>query len=1160
MNNPHTQLTTQTNNQRTGTRALALLAADSLPQSPMQLLADAIYTGRVSPQMTGNALAADEELADVLKSAAVYRLSSQGVSPQGDFLALSVNVTPQDVGLALTRLQMAFSETRGALVREMAKLSVQLEGAPPQEREEEHSLRSVELAFARVNASYILVVSNAHGLLDRSPNYREHLSPVFRELLGCDPFLRELAPVFATLHGAHSLEAKKVAIKRFFETFCSEAEQPALYDAKFGSLVQTILLRELRQILTADNTLPATERKFAPYLAGLFEGRVRRELDRVLVRDSEILLVIGSLRNCAEEARKILATVTDYLLESSDSSTGTLTISEANATSCEVLLSVGCLLPETNVTDQLSQILYQVDDLNPALVLVFISALKFSLVDSSSEVQIDPSYLIQRGLSIASSLEPSRQRRLLDEVFLPLADDFALSARKNLDGWRSLPESLRAECINRILVRTIGDKQRDSGKKTSARIAVDTAISDLLFTHIENVSSKLVELNPTALRWLVNRGIEQSLTETQATKLVKILLTQESKQHSIGCTDGELAKLISIGGLSSLQYLAASPSHRYLFAAHAASINPRKEKERALVPGLVEQAIITPLKRALTRYDELATRVLVAEGEVYVAALQESDQRSLLQIHSKNTRHLEELTRVLEVNYDFLDAEKAYKSLVSKRQQLEEELSNVQKKSVRQLHAEGLQGKGHEIQKELERINARILDVARKSFLLPMPRPEGLSDYGSNKVSLQQLHELRLAILKFKDKVEAIQALVPTAQKESARTSEELRNIKQEVRELCDLAITVFHSPIVQTLDPRVLDFAPEGAGALLGLFCRANLVGFSLKNRSVESCARVRVELERDICNAIRNSVVKFGNHDDAYLILSELARLAGEESPLLTEWPEAESASDTATAYQKSEIPFETSLLEYLYRRLRSDLDNPEMSYLSNEPGWNESLHAPIIRIFSKILERRTTADIKRRAMKAVAPGVMYWANRVNQHNLAERDPLRATSSPIPVAPEMLLHPWSLCLAVSHGVGKYLDPSRVMRTCNVLVDTALSMLPTADEQLMKIELIPFYRNLKSAVSKHRDSVIFGKSELLSRYEAQLSDRWKKLQAEKRQNSESIAKELTSAIPSLERAQGVDFRSLAVAAQDGPLALPSPVAPTMNPKVARLSEQRTES
>lgn len=106
MNNPHTQLTTHTNNQRTGNRALALLAEDSVLQSPMQLLTDALYTGRVSPQMMGNALAADEKLADALKNAAVYRLNSQGVSSQGDFLDLSVNVTPQKVDLALLHGQL----------------------------------------------------------------------------------------------------------------------------------------------------------------------------------------------------------------------------------------------------------------------------------------------------------------------------------------------------------------------------------------------------------------------------------------------------------------------------------------------------------------------------------------------------------------------------------------------------------------------------------------------------------------------------------------------------------------------------------------------------------------------------------------------------------------------------------------------------------------------------------------------------------------------------------------------------------------------------------------------------------------------------------------------------------------------------------------------
>lgn len=235
-------------NRNVQAQQLARLAQSFAPTTALSLISATLQDGSVSTTATGRALARDTLLTQTLRHAVVYQHTSDNHSPERDFVILSTSSQTSQVVEALSRLASAFVEVRGSLASAIAQAatSSNREGALPYVGSANHDdVRVLNETFATVNACFILVITTTHARFDESEQFRRDLAEVFQKLLECDPFLKQLAPSFEALKSATSTDARKVALRQFFETFCDEAQQPTLYEPAFSAVVQSILLREL---------------------------------------------------------------------------------------------------------------------------------------------------------------------------------------------------------------------------------------------------------------------------------------------------------------------------------------------------------------------------------------------------------------------------------------------------------------------------------------------------------------------------------------------------------------------------------------------------------------------------------------------------------------------------------------------------------------------------------------------------------------------------------------------------------------------------------------------------------------------------------------------------------------------------------------------------
>ena len=293
-----------------------------------RVLGQALNDGSLQSADASAALSADATLNAILRNVPPYITDTNQDSAR-DFNTLFSGSAPA-VLETLKRLTVGFRIARAAL-----------QGAGTNHGDETVS-DEVRAAITSVNAGYVLLIATVHSIMDTGDSvFRNLLFPSFQQLLEQDVYLTDLAQKFSDLRSARATTARKVALRVFFETFCAEAVQPTIYGDAISAVVQSILIRELKHVVAEEAQLEPKNRFLAPYLAELLEKRVRGEMDTARSADGKPQPVLQALRRCPAEAKGLMEAVIAFLLESPDP--------DSSAVSCEVMLSVGCLLPETRI-------------------------------------------------------------------------------------------------------------------------------------------------------------------------------------------------------------------------------------------------------------------------------------------------------------------------------------------------------------------------------------------------------------------------------------------------------------------------------------------------------------------------------------------------------------------------------------------------------------------------------------------------------------------------------------------------------------------------------------------------------------------------------------------------------------------------------------------
>lgn len=1097
---------------RDGTRPtknqLAQLAASCNSGGVREMLAQVINSGEPQVIQVSATLASNAVLDQVLGGTTTYKYTQYGETPGADFNALSVR-SSTEAAAALARLTAGFYEARTLLAKNYDETNEELMEA-----------------FETVNASYALIISTSHKLFDSDdPSYRERLRPEFLKLLMTDPYLEKLVPSFRDLHEAKSLQATRIALRTFFENFCENAVEPYVYSKDFSALIQSILLRELRHVVVEESKLPVKERVLAPYLAKLFEQRMRGELETARTKDGKAQPVLDSLRDCPGEAKQLMRSVTNFLIESLGDEGEGLILQHSDLISCEVMLSIGCLLPETELTQLLATRLRQVDDLNPSLVMVFSSALKFSLyVEQStyrpfSYAMIEPSALVELGFKIANYLTEPEKNRLVAEVFLPLLDDFIHYAYQHLETWREFPDEFRAACVDKLLLQKVIELEQQSVAPDVS--VVDTPaleLSEILTVHLNGGA----KLDPIGLRWLVKRGASGELTQSQISQTI-ISTLQDGKEAKLLAVEPDIyEELLTKGGFESIKILSSRKGNEERLSHQLAIYQPSSEAQTNEMRKVFVDKLGNPLRIALREYGDLVT----ARRSSDLASMQAHDNLQDLSETQVKLAHLKQQIIVcrgaLEDNADFVRHEKAYGLKlreISDKQIMLAELKGLTTKELVETKKDGI---SETLIKNIVRLEQERDIMLAQRFQLPKLVKEELPNLGRISMSLGELLRMEKEYDACSRQIGAAQGALSSALGNIQKSLQSMVERRKEIRRLFAFVQRGAESIAIRGIDPQELALFSPSSFDPLGMFCRISLMVQLNADRQIKDDREQRLQLERDVRRCLQASLQDLFSKDDSRLVLTALAELVERGRGILIDWQTGED-----------------SLPEFLRERLANDINNDAVAWLTHDSGWDESMHAPILRIFGAMLSSKVVPrEAKLRAMPITFSGVRYWVaeeERIRSIEQENRHPSSKGPKEVPsryLTTEDLYRPWTSLLQLSLGQAKRQGDS-IIKVTEFLLSDAIQEITTADYSRLKEIWLPL-RQVLLQCEKSKASVLNPLPQIAVQFCRAVNERVSELKEQSKQRE----KQIFSEAPQAPVAEGISFADLSV---PGGLSLPAP-------------------
>ncbi|MFO1002847.1 MAG: hypothetical protein U0936_21155 [Planctomycetaceae bacterium] len=1098
-------------------RSLAVPTIDGVLQR-------ALYDGSLHPVQASGALSADAGLNEILRSFPPYSTDAT-CSAQRDF-TLTYTGSAEARLEAVRRLTTGFWAARGAL-----------DAIRSQGRDEDS--QQLQIAVSRLNAGYVLLIATVHSLID-SPN--SPLFAVFRELLEADPRLKELSVWFSDVRSARGESSQRVAVRIMFEKFCSEATQPTIYGDAISAIVQSMLIRELRQVI--DN-----RPNLAPQLAKLFEDRMRGEVTTARIGDGKPQPVLQALRRCPAEAKALMDAVVAFLMTQNDAEPNH---AGSTLTSCEVMLSVGCLLPGTGLVRRLDEMV-SVPELPPEHVLLFLSALKFSCYLPDADVKVDALTIIQRGLEILPQLSPDDRSRLIREVFAPLDDAFLEYFATSPDAWTAMSAESRSQCIGDIITSWLARNEKKSAKEVSP--ATKRTLAALLLNHVSELqsgveihsevvtgsepdntrladadetslgqskddvcekTSNLPKLPDQCLRWLITNSVACDASPELCTELVRYLCCQpEGLQSSTGTPDAMHALLLR-GGFPAIRLLAEETADHQWLARVIGEYVPCSEEESSYIEAVVRDRFIDRLRTQInSRAATIDSQSLAEQSLIRATEAQES--------FANDRRRAEALALQVSVLFehlqgheDYLRAERDLHEAITTLDPMVREYEELDQLTARELVENRKTRYKESLAARIQTQRDAITDIESRKFDVPANVKYKLTDWKASQIVLGQFHDMQKQSARLNEKLAKVDGTAAEIRGTIRTLETEVAGITSEIARFFPLVRYACRSQALIAVNPAELEIQSAGSTDLMGVMCKANLTlpRYAGTKNDQEGAGKAAVthhdsdtvlpQLGAEISTALRHAFRIAAQKPLSFAVLNDLADLAEDSCRLFSIWPELPPLG-SVRKFNLTDLDHNVSLLELLYRNLRFDLRSDTVSWGGSRMGWDDSFHGPVLRIFAGIAAASCVgSEIRKAAAIIVMDGLTA---EVGRHMEADR--LLSEDAELPAMERRLL-PSNLVpvpdLLRAYGnvlratLGKPLGDSRdnvrktqYVNVANGLAAKAESLIATATDSEFNSCFIPAAKAIWKA-RKDAQSALLGQTDscltFLSRVNARIERR----------------------------------------------------------------------
>jgi len=809
-----------------------------------------------------------------------------------------------------------------------------------------------------------------------------------------------------------------------------------------------------------------------------------------------------------------MGAVTKFLLESSEYT--------ESAVSCEVMLSVGCLLPESDTVVQLAELIEVVSDLPPTLILLFSSALKFSQYIDDPQKRISPQFLIEKGMQVLPALSADQRGRLITEVFAPLDDAFVCSLQLEPDIWENADFEFRAECIDSIFVPRIRGQLSDDSANRIIDRAADRAIASALLFHLENCDMAVVIDAPagtgapavdTSLRpegndtpersirtlpalcmtWLVLQTKACDFSPERNTLLVRHVFQWEGGVESLGLGSEAVNTLLRRGGFPTIQLLSERTTADERLARLLGDYTPASESESVLIREVFEEQFINVLRKAINeRAVSLDSRQVAEAGQMAKNESREATEKEQKQI-ALLERQISVLQTALEQQRPYLATDRdwgaAQESLVEAEAVLNELEALSQKELVEQRKVSHLK----KSRDRVTEIHEQLQEIKAQRFPVTVDVKKELGAWSGDDIGFGQLQSMQEGLRLARERVTKLEQISASAAAAIVEIDAEIQRFTGEIERLFPLVRYAFRSPTIREIAPAVLCLQSVGSTDLLGVMCRVHLViesgRFSDSSEGPESGSQVSVvSLEQEIRTALQSAFRHAGCRPQALATLNDLAELADGTSPLLNQWPDCGSLGHGASVSMEA-LEADVSLIELLYRNLRFDLAPGKPTWLAYRPGWDESFHGPLLRLFARLALQEDLQPLMRHRSLAIAlDGVTNWVNREHEIRQTEdSDPDRPKTdrrmlSACSISVSGLLMAWTDILKVTQGVAasKNSDPERAKsrvaqfeNNTNQLATWAMALLNDSTPTDLDRFLLPAGKIFRSC-AQNSDSALY--------------------------------------------------------------------------------------
>ena len=668
----------------------------------------------------------------------------------------------------------------------------------------------------------------------------------------------------------------------------------------------------------------------------------------------------------------------------------------------------------------------------------------------------------------------------------------------------------------------------------------------------------VLRLPAICMTWLVLQTEACDFSPERNTLLVRHLFQWDGGAESLGLNSESVNTMLRRGGFTTIQLLAELTTADERLAWLLGDYTPASESESVLLRNVFEEQFIDVLRKAINeRAVSLDSRQVAVAGQMAKNESRDGADKERKQI-ALLERQISVLRTAVEQQRPYLATDRdwagAQESLAEAEAVVKELEALTQKELVDQRKVSHLK----KARDRVTEILGQLQNLKAERFPVSADVRKELGVWSGEDIGFGQLQSMQEGLRLARERVTKLEQISSSAAAAIVEIDEEIDRFTREIERLFPWVRYAFRSPAIREIDPAVLSLQNAGSTDLLGVMCRVHLViesgRHSDSSEGSENGSQVSAEqLEQEIRSALQIAFRHAGSRPQVFAALNDLAELADGWSPLLKQWPDCGSLGHGASVSMEA-LEAEVSLIELLYRNLRFDLTPGKPTWLAYRPGWDESFHGPLLRLFARLaLQENLQPTMRQRALAIALDGVTHWVNQDQKlRQTEELNPGRTETdmrmlSVCRISISDLLIAWTDVLKVTQGIAasKNSDPERAKsrvaqleNNTNQLATWATAMLNESTLAELDHFLLPAGKIFRSC-AQSTDSALNPASPAVREFVVALKATKERLAAIQPQPSVEQIREKSVTL----RPVGLDFE------KSGDLALPS-----ASPKWRRLN------